>query len=177
MKVLTDGRRGCTGEATRVTVHTPYSTVTLGATTTTATATTTRTTATSSETESSSHSHRASTSSSTSRTTTSNSDRTTMTGGFSQTSPSPSPNPNGGYSVGVGVPGSGWGGCFGCCSVVMMNSRCSMVAWSIIYACLMDDNVYPEFLSSTAEEMSHGGWSVRYGVDGDADRGCLLSSG
>ncbi|RHZ50888.1 hypothetical protein CDV55_100596 [Aspergillus turcosus] len=121
-----DGRRGCTGEATRVTVHTPYSTVTLGASATTtdamtevsttgaSTSTSTTTmetvtptatataTATSSETDSS-HSHRA-TSSSTSATT-SNSDRTT-TGGFSQTSPSPSPspNPNGGYSVGVGVP-------------------------------------------------------------------------
>ncbi|RHZ48383.1 putative GPI anchored protein [Aspergillus thermomutatus] len=72
-----DVRRGCTGEATRVTVHTPYSTLTLGAmtevsatatgTTTTeqmftaisatASATTTTTSRSRSESESTSHSH------------------------------------------------------------------------------------------------------------------------
>ncbi|GAQ07638.1 hypothetical protein ALT_4959 [Aspergillus lentulus] len=120
---------GCTGEATRVTVHTPYSTVTLGAATdarTTSTATTTReemftaisvtptatatatsttTTTTSSESEgSSSHSHRVSASSrSVKAETTSSSHRsTTTTAVFSQASPSP--NNGGGSGVGMEMP-------------------------------------------------------------------------
>ncbi|GIK07787.1 hypothetical protein Aspvir_003456 [Aspergillus viridinutans] len=116
---------GCTGEATRVTVHSPYSTVTLGAptnantataTTTTEqtftaisvtpTATATKTTSSETQTESSSHSHRVSTSSTTvtqAETTSSSSSRSsTTTAASSQASPSPN---NGlGSGVGVGVP-------------------------------------------------------------------------
>ncbi|KAF7121828.1 hypothetical protein CNMCM5793_009381 [Aspergillus hiratsukae] len=124
-----DGRRGCTGEATRVTVHTPYSTVTLGATTattevsttttdtsttteqsftaiSTATATATATTTTSSESESSSRVSASSSSAGRTSTTTSTTDHSPRLTGGSQISPSPSPspNPNGGSGVGVGVP-------------------------------------------------------------------------
>ncbi|KAF7171086.1 hypothetical protein CNMCM5623_003542 [Aspergillus felis] len=123
---------GCTGEATRVTVHSPYSTVTLGATTNaitdtatttteqmftaisatpTATGSTTATATTSSEgtetqTKSSSRSHRVSTSSTSvteAQTTSSSSSRSpTTTAVFSQASPSP--NNAGGSGVGAGMP-------------------------------------------------------------------------
>ncbi|GIJ88285.1 hypothetical protein Asppvi_007205 [Aspergillus pseudoviridinutans] len=116
---------GCTGEATRVTVHSPYSTVTLGgqtgaitatATTTTeqmftaisATPTATATTSsqqTETQTKSSSHSHRVSTSSTSvtdaGTTSSSSTHSPTTTAVFSQASPSP----NGGDSgVGAGAP-------------------------------------------------------------------------
>ncbi|PKX93379.1 putative GPI anchored protein [Aspergillus novofumigatus IBT 16806] len=119
---------GCTGEATRVTVHTPYSTVTLGASTdamTTSTATTTTeetftaisvtptatatatatgstssTTTTSSESEmgSSSHSHRASASSTSVDAETTSSSHRSSTTTAVFTQASPSPNNGGGLA-------------------------------------------------------------------------------
>ncbi|GFF33979.1 hypothetical protein IFM61606_00481 [Aspergillus udagawae] len=124
---------GCTGEATHVTVHTPYSTVTLGAQTAntiTATATTTteqmftaisvpptatatgvmttsseRETKTKTQTESGSHSHRVSTSSTsvTKAETTSSSSPRSPTTTAVFSQASPSPNNSGGSGVGVGV--------------------------------------------------------------------------